>query len=94
VPKPVANRRPDQRIPGSDLKRHIIYVEMNDGTYSPIAMMKPAGNGRFPARRHRAHERRRRDRVAARWLQYGNWTPEQLVKAGYAGSRGCATAAR
>ena len=34
--------------PGSNLSAEIIYVEMVDGTYSPIAMMKPSGNGRFP----------------------------------------------
>jgi hypothetical protein len=50
VPKPVANpvTGVTEKIPGSDLSAEIIYVEMNDGSYSPIAMMKPAGNGRFP----------------------------------------------
>ena len=50
MPKPVANpvTGVTEKIPGSDLSAEIIYVEMNDGTHSPIAMMKPAGNGRFP----------------------------------------------
>ena len=50
VPKPIANPATSivEKIPGSDVVAEIIYVEMNDGTYSPIAMMKPAGNGRFP----------------------------------------------
>src|SRR5262245_55716101 len=50
VPKPVANpvTSVTEKIPGSDLSAEIIYVEMNDGTYSPIAMMKPQGGGRFP----------------------------------------------
>ena len=50
VPTPVANPVTSvaEKIPGSDLSTNIIYVEMNDGTYSPIAMMKPEGNGRFP----------------------------------------------
>jgi len=42
VPKPIANPVTSvvEKIPGSDLAADIIYVEMNDGTYSPIAMMK------------------------------------------------------
>jgi hypothetical protein len=45
APKPVANpvTSVTQKIPGSDLSANIIYAEMNDGTYSPIAMLKPAG---------------------------------------------------
>jgi hypothetical protein len=50
VPKPVANpvTSVTERIPGSNLSAEIIFVEMADGVYSPIAMMKPPGNGRFP----------------------------------------------
>jgi hypothetical protein len=50
VPKPIANpvTGVTEKIPGSDLSAEIIYVEMNDGTYSPIAMMKPQGRGPFP----------------------------------------------
>jgi dienelactone hydrolase len=85
VPKPVANpvTGVTEKIPGSDLSAEIIYVEMNDGTYSPIAMMKPAGNGRFPLV-VLAHMNGGGTQWLREWLQYGNWTPEQLVKAGYA----------
>jgi dipeptidyl aminopeptidase/acylaminoacyl peptidase len=73
-----------EKIPGSDLTAEIIYVEMNDGTYSPIAMMKPAGSGRFPLV-VLAHMNGGGGTAWLReWLRYGNWTPEQLVKAGYA----------
>jgi len=46
VPKPVANPATSvtEKIPGSDLSADIIYVRDERRTYSPIAMMKPAGN--------------------------------------------------
>jgi dipeptidyl aminopeptidase/acylaminoacyl peptidase len=86
VPKPVANpvTGVTEKIPGSDLSAEIIYVEMNDGTYSPIAMMKPAGNGRFPLVVLAHMNGGGGTEWLREWLQYGNWTPEQLVKAGYA----------
>jgi len=57
---------------------------MNDGTYSPIPMNEAGGQRPLPARRHRAHERRRRDRWLREWLQYGNRTPSSSSSAGYA----------
>jgi len=86
VPKPVPNpvTSVTEKIPGSDLTAEIIYVEMNDGTYSPIAMMKPPGNGRFPLVLIAHMNGGGGTQWLREWLQYGNWTPEQLVKAGYA----------
>ena len=86
VPKPVANpvTSVTEKIPGSDLSAEIIYVEMNDGTYSPIAMMKPQGSGRVPLVVLAHMNGGGGTRWLREWLQYGNWTPEQLVKAGYA----------
>jgi dienelactone hydrolase len=86
VPKPVANpvTSVTEKIPGSDLSADIIYVEMNDGTYSPMAMMKPSGNGRFPLVVIAHMNGGGGTEWLREWLQYGNWTPEQLVKAGYA----------
>jgi dienelactone hydrolase len=86
VPKPVANpvTSVTEKIPGSDLSAEIIYVEMNDGTYSPIAMIKPQGSGRFPLVVLAHMNGGGGTRWLREWLQYGNWTPEQLVKAGYA----------
>ena len=86
VPKPIANPTTSivEKVPGSDVAAELIYVEMNDGTYSPIAMMKPAGNGRFPLVVLAHMNGGGGTEWLREWLQYGNWTPEQLVKAGYA----------
>jgi len=86
LPKPIANpvTSVSEKIPGSDVAAEIIYVEMNDGTYSPIAMMKPQGNGRFPLVVLAHMNGGGGTEWLREWLQYGNWTPEQLVKAGYA----------
>ena len=86
VPRPVANPVTvvTEKIPGSDLTAEIIYVEMNDGTYSPIAMMKPQGRGPFPLVVIAHMNGGGGTEWLREWLQYGNWTPEQLVKAGYA----------
>jgi hypothetical protein len=76
VPKPVANpvTGVTEKIPGSDLSAEIIYVEMNDGTYSPIAMMKPQGSGRFPLVVLAHMNGGGGTRWLREWLQYGNWT--------------------
>jgi dipeptidyl aminopeptidase/acylaminoacyl peptidase len=86
VPAPIDNpvTSVTEKIPDSDLTAEIIYVEMNDGTYSPIAMMKPAGSGRFPLVVLAHMNGGGGTEWLREWLQYGNWTPEQLVKAGYA----------
>jgi dienelactone hydrolase len=86
VPTSVANpvTAVTEKIPASNLSAEIIYVEMNDGTYSPTAMMKPPGSGRFPLVVIAHMNGGGGTRWLREWLQYGNWTPEQLVKAGYA----------
>jgi hypothetical protein len=86
VPKPVTNpvTSVTERIPGSNLSAEIIFVEMVDGVYSPIAMMKPPGNGRFPLVLLAHMNGGQATQWLREWLHYGNWTPEQLVKAGYA----------
>lgn len=86
VPKPVANPVTSvvERIPGSNLSAEIIYVEMIDGVYSPIALMKPAGNGPFPLIVLAHMNGGQGTQWLREWLHYGNWTPEQFVKAGYA----------
>lgn len=86
VPKPVGNpvTSVTERIPGSNLSAEIIFVEMADGVYSPIAMMKPPGNGRFPLVLLAHMNGGQGTQWLREWLHYGNWTPEQLVKAGYA----------
>jgi dipeptidyl aminopeptidase/acylaminoacyl peptidase len=86
VPKPVANPATSvvERIPGSNVSAEIIFVEMADGTYSPIAMMKPQGNGPFPLVLIAHMNGGQGTQWLREWLHYGNWTPEQLLAAGYA----------
>lgn len=86
VPKPVANPVATvvEKIPGSTLTAEIQFVEMVDGVYSPIAMMKPAGNGPFPIVLFAHMNGGQGTQWLREWLQYGNWTPEQFVRAGYA----------
>ena len=86
VPAPIDNpvTSVTETIPGSDLTAEIIYVETNDGNYSPIAMMKPAGAGPFPLVVLAHMNGGGGTEWLREWLRYGNWTPEQLVKAGYA----------
>ena len=86
VPRPMANPVMSvvEKIPGSDVTADIILVEMRDGAYSPMAVMKPSGNGPFPLV-VLAHMNGGGGTPWLReWLHYGNWTPEQFVKAGYA----------
>lgn len=82
VPDPVA--RVVETIPGSDITAEIMLVEMRDGVYAPMAVMKPNGPGPFPLV-VLAHMNGGGGTLWLReWLRYGNWTPEQLLKAGYA----------
>lgn len=82
VPNPVTTAR--EEIPNSDIDAEIIYVEMRDGVYSPIAMMKPPGDGPFPIVLLAHMNGGQGTQWLREWLRYGNWTPEQLVDAGYA----------
>ena len=86
VPQPVPNpvTTVTERIPGSNLSAEMIFVEMIDGVYSPIAMMKPAGSGPFPLVLLAHMNGGQGTQWIREWLRYGNWTPEQMVQAGYA----------
>jgi dipeptidyl aminopeptidase/acylaminoacyl peptidase len=86
VPKPVADPVATvvEKIPGSNLTAEIIYVETNDGLYTPIAMMRPPGNRRFPLIVLAHMNGGQGTRWLREWLHYGNWTPEQFLEAGYA----------
>ena len=89
VPQPVPNpvTSVTERIPDSKLLAETIFVEMIDGVYSPIAMMKPAGNGPFPLVLLAHMNGGQGTQWIREWLRYGNWTPEQMVQAGYATCR-------
>lgn len=86
VPEPVPNPPAvvTERIPGSNVTAEIIFVEMADGVYSPIAMMKPPGNGPFPIIVLAHMNGGQGTQWLREWLRYGNWTPEQFLQAGYA----------
>jgi dipeptidyl aminopeptidase/acylaminoacyl peptidase len=86
VPKPVANpvATVTEKISGSAVTADIQFVEMADGVYSPIAMMKPAGNGPFPIILLAHMNGGQGTQWLREWLHYGNWTPEQFLSAGYA----------
>jgi len=86
VPQPVPNpvAAVTERIPGSNVAAEIQFVEMPDGVYSPIAMMKPAGAGPFPIVLIAHMNGGQGTQWLREWLRYGNWTPEQLLQAGYA----------
>ena len=86
VPEPVSNPVTSvvERIPRSSLSADIIFVEMIDGVYAPIAVMKPAGNGPFPLVVFAHMNGGQGTQWLREWLHYGNWTPEQFVDAGYA----------
>jgi len=71
-------------IPGSDLALHITYVETVDGLYTPVGVMKPEGNGPFPLIVFAHMNGGLGNTWIREWTQYGNWTLEQFVKAGYA----------
>jgi dipeptidyl aminopeptidase/acylaminoacyl peptidase len=86
VPAPVSNPVATvvERVPESGLAAEIIFVETNDGLYAPVAMMKPAGSGRFPLIVLAHMNGGQGTQWLREWLHYGNWTPEQFLKAGYA----------
>jgi len=82
VPNPVASVV--EKIPDSNLTAEITYVEMTDGVYAPIAIMRPPGRGPFPLVVLAHMNGGGGTRWLREWLHYGNWTPQQLVQAGYA----------
>lgn len=86
VPEPVPDPTTElvEPIPGSDLKLHLFYVETIDGLYTPIGLMKPQGQGPFPIVLFAHMNGGLGSRWIREWTRYGNWTPEQFVKAGYA----------
>jgi len=69
----------DSRIP-----MEMIYVESVDGMYAPIGVRKPAGKGPFPFIVFAHMNGGMGTEWIREWTQYGSWTLEQFVKAGYA----------
>ncbi|HVB56847.1 MAG TPA: prolyl oligopeptidase family serine peptidase [Candidatus Acidoferrales bacterium] len=69
---------------GSDIPLQLIYVESVDGMYAPIGLRKPPGNGPFPFVVFAHMNGGMGTQWIREWTQYGSWTLEQFLKAGYA----------
>ncbi len=86
VSKPVDNPITvvTEPVMGSDIPLQLIYVESVDGMYAPIGLRKPPGNGPFPFVVFAHMNGGMGTRWIREWTQYGSWTLEQFLKAGYA----------
>jgi dipeptidyl aminopeptidase/acylaminoacyl peptidase len=71
-------------VMGSSIPMHLHYVEMVDGVYAPIGIRKPAGNGPFPFVVFCHMNGGMGTQWIREWTQYGSWTLEQFLSAGYA----------
>ncbi|HSL23925.1 MAG TPA: hypothetical protein VK886_20490 [Vicinamibacterales bacterium] len=86
VPEPVVNPPAvtTEPVRGSDIPMHLMYVETVDGLYTPIGLRKPAGNGPFPIVLFAHMNGGMGTRWIREWTQYGSWTLERFLEAGYA----------
>ena len=86
IPKPVASpvTLVTEPVMGSDIPVQLIYVETVDGLYAPIGLRKPPGNGPFPFVVFAHMNGGLGVRWIREWTQYGSWTLEEFLKAGYA----------
>lgn len=86
IPKPVSNPITIVKEPvmGSDIPLELIYVESVDGMYAPVGLRKPPGNGPFPFVVFAHMNGGMGTEWIREWTQYGSWTLEQFLKAGYA----------
>lgn len=73
-----------EKVTGSDIPVHLIYVQVIDGLYAPIGIRKPAGDGPFPMVLFASGN----GGGGMAWIrnatQNQSWTQEKLVEAGYA----------
>lgn len=86
VPKPVKNPITvvTEPVIGSNAPLQLTYVETLDGMYAPVGVRKPAGNGPFPFVVFAHMNGGMGTQWIREWTQYGSWTLEQFLKAGYA----------
>lgn len=86
IPQPVASpvTTVTEPVMGSDIPVQLIYVETVDGLYAPIGLRKPPGNGPFPFVVFAHMNGGLGVQWIREWTQYGSWTLEQFLKAGYA----------
>ena len=85
VPKPVKNPITivAEPVMGSNIPLQLTYVETVDGMYAPVGVRKPAGNGPFPFVVFAHMNGGMGTQWIREWTQYGSWTLEQFLKAGY-----------
>jgi dienelactone hydrolase len=86
VPKAVKNPITvvSEPVMGSSIPLELSYVETVDGMYAPVGVRKPAGNGPFPFVVFAHMNGGMGAQWIREWTQYGSWTLEQFLKAGYA----------
>jgi dienelactone hydrolase len=70
-------------VMGSTIPLQLTYVETVDGMYAPVGVRKPAGNGPFPFVVFAHMNGGMGTQWIREWTQYGSWTLEQFLKAGY-----------
>jgi dienelactone hydrolase len=86
IPEPVKSpvTMVTEPVKGSDIPVELIYVETVDGLYAPIGVRKPPGPGPFPFVVFAHMNGGLGVQWIREWTQYGSWTLEQFLKAGYA----------
>ena len=71
-------------VRGSPFPAHLMYVEMIDGAYIPVGLQKPAGDGPFPIVLLATGNGGGGMRMLRDHVHNKSWTPDRLLKAGYA----------
>jgi dienelactone hydrolase len=86
IPEPVKSpvTMVTEPVMGSDIPVELIYVETVDGLYAPIGLRKPPGPGPFPFVVFAHMNGGLGVQWIREWTQYGSWTLDQFLKAGYA----------
>jgi dienelactone hydrolase len=86
IPRPVKNPISvvTEPVMGSKIPLQLTYVETVDGMYAPVGVRKPAGDGPFPFVVFAHMNGGMGTQWIREWTQYGSWTLEQFLKAGYA----------
>lgn len=73
-----------EKVKGSSIPVHLMYVEAIDGAYIPIALRKPEGPGPFPIVLFATGNGGGGMAMLREHVQNLSWTQEQYVAAGYA----------
>jgi dienelactone hydrolase len=86
VPRPIKDPITvvTEPVTGSSIPLQLMYVETVDGMFAPVGVRKPAGNGPFPFVVFAHMNGGMGTQWIREWTEYGSWTLEQFLKAGYA----------